>query len=94
MPQFKNCDMRKSFPCKDMTTCRYFRGYAVMRASFAPRQTTKQAQYASTPALDNRLGREGTTTEATVTSQPIAAGSAPWRLRPPGRCFRQLNDIA
>jgi hypothetical protein len=41
MSQFKNCDMRKSFPCKAVTPCRYFRGYSMMRASFAPRQTTE-----------------------------------------------------
>ena len=48
----KSVDMRKSNPCKAVTTCRYFGGYALMRASFAPRETTKEAQYASTPAFD------------------------------------------
>jgi hypothetical protein len=37
----KSVDTRKSFPCKAVTTCRHFWGYLVMRASFAPRKTTK-----------------------------------------------------
>jgi hypothetical protein len=48
----KSVDTRKSFPCKAVTTCRHFRAYLLMRASFAPRKTTQEAQCASTPALD------------------------------------------
>jgi hypothetical protein len=48
----KSVDTRKSFPCKAVTTCRHFWGYSSMRASFAPRQTTQEAQFTSTSALD------------------------------------------
>jgi hypothetical protein len=54
-PTLKNVDTRKSFPCKAVTTCRHFLGYSAMRASFALRKTTKEAQYAPSPALDRGL---------------------------------------
>jgi hypothetical protein len=50
----KSVDTRKSNPCKAVTTCRRFGGLRALRASFAPLNTTKEAQYTSTSATLDR----------------------------------------